>query len=315
MAVNIIDRTGAAALIPTVETGPIIQGVTESSAVMRLARRLPNMTAKQTIMPVLDNLIVAGFVTGDTGLKPTSKVAWSNKTITAEELAVIVPIPEAVLDDSTYDIWGEIRPRIVEALGYAFDAAVLFGVNKPTSWATGLVAQAVAAGNTVDHSSFAGDYYDEILGPGGTIGLVEADGYFVNGHVADISMRAGLRGLRADSGTGQPIFLTSMQAPGQYELDGSPIYFPRNGAWNAATALMVSGDWTNLVYSIRQDITYKLLDQAVILDTDGSIAYNLPQQDMVALRAVMRLGWEVANPITSLNSTSATRFPFAALVP
>lgn len=145
--------------------------------------------------------------------------------------------------------------------------------------------------------------------------MVEADGYFVNGHVADISMRAGLRGLRDQSGAGMPIFLNDMQSAGNYQLDGSPIYFPRNGSWNASTALMVSGDWTNLVYAIRQDITYKLLDQAVILDTDGTIAYNLPQQDMVALRAVMRLGWECANPITSLNTTSATRFPFAVLVP
>lgn len=315
MAVNIIDRTGAAALIPTQYAGPIIQGIAETSAVMKLARRLPNMTARQTIMPVLDSLITAGFVTGDTGMKPTSKAAWSTKTITAEELAVIVPIPEAVLDDASYDIWGEIRPRIVEALGAAFDAAVLFGTNKPASWPTGLIAQAVAASNTADHSAMAGDYYDEILGVGGIISMVEADGFFVNGHVADISMRAGLRGLRAESGVGQPIFLTDMQSPGNYQLDGAPIYFPRNGTWDAATALMMSGDWTNLVFAMRTDITYKLLDQAVILDTDGTIAYNLPQQDMVALRAVMRLGWEVANPINRMNSTAATRFPFAVLVP
>lgn len=313
MAVNIIDRTGAAALIPTAETGPIIQGVGETSAIMRLARRLPNMTTRQTIMPVLDSLIVAGFVTGDTGMKPTSKAAWSEKTITAEELAVIVPIPEAVLDDASYDIWGEIRPRIVEALGAAFDAAVLFGTNKPASWPTGLVAQAVAAGNYVDASVNTGDIYDEVLGIDGVIAKVEEDGYFVDGHAAAIQMRAQLRGLRDDNG--QPIFLRSMQQVGQYELDGSPIYFPRNGVWDPATALMVSGDWTNLVYAMRQDITYKLLDQAVILDTDGSIAYNLPQQDMVALRCVMRLGWEAANPITRLNETSATRFAFAALVP
>lgn len=69
---------------------------------------------------------------------------------------MIVP-SEAVLDDSEYDIWGEIRPRIVEALGAAFDSAVYFGTTEPASWPTGLIAQAVAASDGVDHSSAAGD--------------------------------------------------------------------------------------------------------------------------------------------------------------
>jgi HK97 family phage major capsid protein len=318
MAQEMIDRTGATALIPTDYAREISQGVAEQSAVMRLARRLPNMTTRQTIMPVLETLVTAGFVNGDTSRKPTSKLTWGNKTITAEELAVIVPIPEAVLDDSDYDIWGEVRPRIMEAMGVAFDAAVLFGTNKPASWPTGLVAQAVAAGNSVDQSvavAAGNDLYDQLLGAGGVISLVEADGYMVDGHVADITMRAQLRGLRDDSGNGQPIFLRSMQEGGQYELDGAPIYFPRNGAWAAATALLVSGDWSNLVYAMRQDLTYKILTEAVIQDVDGSIAYNLAQQDMVALRAVMRVGWQASNPINRMNATAGTRFPFAALVP
>lgn len=314
MAVNVIDRTGASALIPQQYADTIIQGVAEQSAIMRLARRLPNMTSKQTIMPVLDALITAGFVNGDTGMKPTSKLSWVNKTITAEEIAVIVPISEAVLADAQYDIWTEVRPRIVEAFGRVFDAAVLFGTNKPASWATGLVAQAVAAGNTVDASVNTGDIYDEILGVGGIISQVEADGFYVTGHVADMSLRATLRGLRGTDG--HPVFLTDMQTPGQYQLDGAPILFPRNGVWNPATALMLSGDFDNLVYAIRQDVTYKMLTEATIFDVDGiTPVYSLAQQDMVAIRAVMRLGWEVANPISSMNSNNATRFPFAAYVP
>lgn len=36
---------------------------------------------------------------------------------------------------------------------------------------------------------------------------------------------------------------------------------------------------------------------------------------MIAIRAVMRIGWEIPNPITSLNPDNATRFPFAVVVP
>ena len=78
-------------------------------------------------------------------------------------------------------------------------------------------------------------------------------------------------------------------------------------------ALMVAGDFTKAVYAIRQDVTYKILTEAIIQNTDGSIAYNLAQQDMVALRVVMRLGVQVANPVT--RRKDAEGYPFAVLTP
>jgi len=51
----------------------------------------------------------------------------------------------------------------------------------------------------------------------------------------------------------------------------------------------------------------------VIQDGSGNIVYNLAQQDMVALRAVLRLGFALPNPPTMMNETDATRFPFAVL--
>ena len=89
--------------------------------------------------------------------------------------------------------------------------------------------------------------------------------------------------------------------------------FPNNGAFDKSKALMISGDFSQLVYSIRQDITFKLFTEGVIQNSDGSIAYNLMQQDMIALRAVMRLGWEIPNPINSLKQKAADRCPFAIL--
>ena len=307
-----ISRTNAASLIPEAVSREIIQSVPETSAVMRFARRLPNMTSAQLRMPVLAGLITAGFVDGDTGLKPTSNISWENKFINAAELACIVPIPEKVLDDVAYDVWGEIRPRIVEALGKAFDQAVLYGTNAPADWPDGLVPDAVAAGNSVTLGA-NGDLYDDIMGEGGVIAQVEADGFMVTGHIGAMTMRAKLRGLRDLQG--QPLFMRTMQAATDYELDGVPVEFPRNGAVDPAEALLVSGDFTQLVYSIRQDVTYKLLDQAVIMNADKSIAYNLPQQDMVALRVVMRLGWQVPNPLNNMNTDAGSRYPFAALLP
>lgn len=99
------------------------------------------------------------------------------------------------------------------------------------------------------------------------------------------------------------------------EIDGLKRTFLDNGAWDTEKSILVAGDFSQAVYAIRQDITYKVLDQAVIQDpATGDILYNLAQDDMVALRVTMRLGWEIPNPINALNETD-TRFPFASLKP
>lgn len=306
-----ITRGDAEALIPVQESHEIIQGVVEQSAVLQRGRRLANMTASQYKMPVLDLLPLAYFVNGEGGSakKKLTTMAWDKKIIYAEEIAVIVPISEAVLDDADYDIWGEVRPRLVEAFGKKIDGAILFGIDKPQTWRTDVVTTAVDAGSSVKLGS---DLYDSILGENGVIAKVEESGYFVNGHMADITMRAKLRGLKDT--TGQPVFRPDMQTGTNYTLDGSPMNFPRNGAFDKSKALMVSGDFSQLAYSIRQDITFKLFDQGIIQDpATGEILYNLMQNDMVALRAVMRLGWEIPNPINAMAQDKTKRCPFAIL--
>ena len=268
------------------------------------------MTSKQYKMPVLDMLPIAYFVNGDNGAKKTTKQAWDKKFITAEEIAVIVPIPEAVLDDAEYDIWAEVKPRVTEAFGKVIDSAVLFGENKPSTWRDDVVATATKA-NAVVTLGAADNLYDKIMAEDGVIAKVEDCGYFVNGHMADISMRAKLRGLKNTNG--DPLFKQDLQGTTQYALDGSPMNFPNNGAFDKSKALMISGDFSQLVYSIRQDITFKLFAEGVVQNTDGTIAYNLMQNDMVALRAVMRLGWEIPNPINSLKTDKTKRCPFAIL--
>lgn len=106
----IVDRQAAEALIQEQLINTIQQDAPKQSVFMGLARKLPNMTSKQTRMPVLDMLPMAYWVNGDNGFKQTSEQAWDNVYLTAEELAVIVPIPEAVVDDASFDILGEILP-------------------------------------------------------------------------------------------------------------------------------------------------------------------------------------------------------------
>ena len=310
----ILDRNALSGLIPEPVTQEIMQGAVAESAILRMARRLPNMSSKTQTINVLDALPTAYWVNGeatDSGatdaMKQTTNMAWDKKKLYAEEIAVIVPIPEAVLDDSSYDIWGEVRPRLTEAFGKVIDEAILFGKNKPSTWRQGVVPSAIEAGNGVAATS---DVFADIMGTDGVIAKVEEDGFIPNGAMAAIQMRARLRGL-VDA-NGQPIFKTDMQGSTRYALDGMDMYFPQNGAFDPTQALLIVGDWSQLVYAIRQDMTFKIFTEGVIQDpSSGDIKYNLMQNDMVALRAVMRLGWEIANPLTAYNAALLNPFPFA----
>jgi hypothetical protein len=89
---------------------------------------------------------VTYWVSGDTGLKQTSEAAWAGVTLTAEEIACIVPILEAVIDDASFDVWAELRPALAEAIAQTLDAAAIGGINKPASWPPAVVPAAIAAG-------------------------------------------------------------------------------------------------------------------------------------------------------------------------
>lgn len=309
---SIIDRERAEALIQEQIVSTIGQDVPKQSTFLALARKLPNMTSKQTRVPVLDMLPMAYWVNGDTGYKQTSEQAWDNVFLTAEELAVIVPIPEAVIADASFDILGEVQPRVIEAIGGRVDSATIFGVNRPSSWRADIITTARQAGNNVAPGG-SPDYFDLIMGEGGVISKVEESGRMVTGAVSSMGMRAKLRGLKGSDG--HPIFQRDMQGSTQYALDGSPMYFPQNGAFDTGVAQLIVGDFSQAVYAIRQDITVKILDQGVIQDPNTkAIVYNLAQQDMIALRVVFRMGWALPNPATRMDG-DRTSCPFAYLEP
>ena len=297
----VIARTDVDSLSETQVANEIFEGVIKDSKALSMFKRLPNMTSDKTKLRVLDSLPVAYFVDESTnnGRKNTTKMAWDKKFINAAELAVIVPIKENVLNDASIDIWSEVRPRIVEAFAKKIDNAMFFGVDKPTDWRAGLVPSVIAAGAEVNETE--NGLYSDI---NDVMTKVEESGYDVNGILGGVGLKGKFR-MMTDT-TGQPLNTT--------EIGSVRREFMDNGVWDKSKSTLIAGDFSQAVYAIRQDVTYKVLDQAVIQDTDGSILYNLAQDDMVALRVVMRLGWEIPNPVNALNETEA-RFPFASLKP
>ena len=297
-----IVRNDVDALIETQVASEIFEGTIRESKALQLFRRLPNATSDKTKIRVLDSLPIAYFVdeTSNNGRKKITKLAWDKVFINIAELAVIVPIKENLLNDTSIDLWAEIKPRVVEAFARKIDDAIFFGTDKPTEWRKGLVPSVIEAGAEVDETN--NGLYSDI---NDVMTKVEESGYEVNGLLGGVGLKGKFR-MMTDT-TGQPLNTTEIGSLKRYYMD--------NGVWDKTKSTLIAGDFKQAVYQIRQDVTYKVLTEAIIQDpSDGSIIYNLAQDDMVALRVTMRLGWAIPNPVNAENETSS-RFPFASLKP
>lgn len=320
---NLESRTDVQATIPEVVSNDILTSVEYQSAAMTLFRHIP-MSTNQTRMPILSALPTAYFVNGDTGLKQTTEMAWANKYLNAEELAVIVPIPENVLDDMRFNIWDEAMPLVSQAIGRVLDSAIFFGVNKPSSWPNAIVTDAVATSQTVTRGTnataaggIAGDVED-------TISKVEASGYAPTGFVTNRTYKSYFRKARDTQGQRLLDFGSprsgALPNPGNTGdtfdmIEGLPVIYAMAGLWPAGTgsAELFTGDFSQGLLGVRKDMTWKLLTEAVIQDNTGAIVYNLAQQDMVAIRVTCRFAFQVANTINYQQLVAANRYPFAVL--
>ena len=291
--------------IPETIATEVIQEAVKQGIVLNRARKVP-MSTKTYKQPVLSTLPEAYWVNGDTGLKKTTKVAYRIPVMTAEELAAIAVIPDAVFDDTNIDLWAALRPLIAEAISVKIDQAALFGVDKPATWPTALVPGAVAAGNTVTAAGstiVADDLGVDVAKLAKKVAT--NSGYSVSGFVAPNGFEWDMLALR--DGDGRPLYDAASRALyGRYPVDEV-----KNGAWQDTTPAtkLLAVDWDKVFVGIRQDITIKILDQAVLTDETGAVIINLAQQDAKAMRVVFRPGFQIFNPVTRTQSDQTKLFP------
>lgn len=299
-----ITRAEVASLIAE-EYGPqVIKAATQGSTALA-AFPLVNMGTKTRNMPVLATLPEADWVTDtdNTGVKPTSQATWVNKTLVAEEVAVIVPIHENTLDDATEDILAQLADLGGQAIGKKLDEAVFFGNDKPVTWTSpDLLTAATSAGNLFqvqDGSASADDIYGSILQAAGALA---DDGFDPETLVSKRGLMYQFANLRATDGT--PILTGT-------SVSGFDTYWNRNGAWVPASATAFVVDSSTVRIGVRQDITVKFLDQATLGSGENQI--NLAERDMVALRFKARFAYVLGNPVTP--ETGAQTYGVAAITP
>ena len=313
MATPYIGRDDALAFIVEQRSPEIIQQAAQSSVALQTFRTV-NVGTSQLKVSMLDAFPQAQWLTAvapadvDIAVKPVTEMSWKTKDIYVEEAATIVVIPENVLDDSEVNLWTEVQARASEAIARLIDQTVFFGTapagSVPASFPVGgLVGEAIAANHDYTPPATGEDIAESW---NQAMALVEADGFDVNQAYASRGIRGQLRGLRDSNGT--PLYVTNLSGGGPTDsIYGVPLNYVVNGSWDNTKAQAVMGDASMAVIAMRQRLTPKKLDQATVGDI------NLPQQDAVALRLKMRLGFGVLVPKGI--SQSATPYPFSVLTP
>ena len=120
--------------------------------------------------------------------------------------------------------------------------------------------------------------------------MIEENGYDPSGFIGRIGVKNMLRKLR--DANGAPAYVNGTTGG---ELYGQPIEFVRNGAWDNKRADIITGNFKYAVVGMRAGINYEILTEATLqgtLDSDGK-PLSLAEQDMVAIKATMRLGFLV----------------------
>ncbi len=302
-----IDRSDLSTIIQEEYSNELLAAAASSSAVLS-AFRTVDMGTKTTNLPVLATIPEAEFVTetGEGSTKPTAQATWGNKQLVAEEIAVIIPIHENVVDDATTDVLDELTKQGGAAIGRKLDGAVLFGTDKPVSWTSddllgsaGSADQWVAIGDVEDGDDLGGAILQAAE-------LVDTAGWEPDTLVAPRGLRYRLANLRNVDGT--PIFLPSLSStPGSVDnAFGFDAAWVSGLVWDRDLAEAFVVDSQRVIIGVRQDITVKFLDQATV----GSI--NLAERDMVALRFKARYAYVLGNTRTD---EGANKTPVAAVVP
>jgi len=153
--------------MPQTVARDVIQVAVQSSALMQHARR-QLMPARTWRAPVLNALPTSYWLDGtvpsnghtqndatdgyDYSLKQTTSYSWANVTLTAHEMAVLVPVSDAYVNDTGVDLLNEMKPLIGQEFGRRIDAAGLFGIGWAPSWGAAtqnIYTSALAKGNVI----------------------------------------------------------------------------------------------------------------------------------------------------------------------
>ncbi len=269
--------------VPTEQAKEIIKGVAKGSVLMKLSNVSSMKSDKKKLNVLTDG--PGAYWVGEGQRIQTSKATWIHPEIVAKKLAVIIPVTKEKLEDTVIDVFSELKDAISEAFYTAIDGAGLFGINSP--FEKNILKSATDAGNVVQLGTNGDGKID--LDVSDAMALVEDEDLDVTAFAARKGIKNSLRKLR--DANGNQLFVDGVNGG---EFYSNPIEFAQKGSWDKTKAEVLGGDFKKYsCIGIRSGISYEILKEATLegtLDEDGK-PISLAEQDMIAIKATMRLGY------------------------
>ena len=273
------------AFLPAQISKDIIQQTQTASAVMALARQV-SLPGTGVAIPVITGDPTAEWV-AETGKKPVSNSEVESKLLRPYKIAVIEIVSKELTRDADA-LYAALAQRLPNALAKAFDNTVIGGTAAP-----GSDFDTFAAATAQDIST--GTYAALVAADGD----VTAHGGIVNGYAIAPQGRSILLG--AVDADGRPLFINNAAEGAVPVILGAKTVMSK-GLYKADVAgniVGVVGDWSQAVYGTVEGIQISVSDQAT-LDIGGGNTINLWQQNMVAIRAEMEIGFRANTAVFNL---------------
>jgi HK97 family phage major capsid protein len=268
-------------LIPRDIADQAISAAEQESVVLALGNVI-RMSAGTESVPVVSVAPVVDFVTpAYGGRKPMTTVEWTSEQLIPVEIAATLAIPDAFIDDAGFPVWESVRSELAKAIAKKLDQAIIFGTDAPAEFPTGGIAGLAGAAQSGATAEEAIDL---------ALAAVEAQGVRPSGIAAGLSILSALRQSQLAAGMG-PV---TQQAAGQ--LFGLPVETTIH--WLPAAGDALVGDFAGaLVIGIREDVTYELSQEGVLVDGTGAIVVTAFQDDMTLMRVRLRVACAIAQPV------------------
>ena len=277
-----INRTTNSMALPSDLSQEVIQKTQDESAIMRLARPIA-LPGRGVTIPVITGDPEAAWV-AETASKPVSNGTPATKLMTAYKIAVIETFSKEFVRDAQA-LYDALVERLPKSLAAVFDNTVVGATQAP--------------GNNFD--TFASCTAQSILNAnnGTYLGLVAADGDIAahGGIMNGLALSAQAKSLllSAVDTTNRPLFLASAKEGVVDKVLGVDTYFNKNiykagdSSTSTPATVGIAGDWSQAMYGTVAGVEISFSDTATL--TSGNTTINLWQQNMVAVRAEIEVGF------------------------